>query len=81
MAKPVRFADIEVNTPFTPVPGSIGASQVFVKKPNGICPVVSRENRRDDSIEHGRFQLESIFHPYDKVYASFLPHKILVKYQ
>ncbi|MGI0010273.1 MAG: hypothetical protein ACREAE_02600 [Nitrosopumilaceae archaeon] len=80
MAKPVKFSEIEVNTPFTPVPGSIGASQVFVKKPNGICPVVSKENHRDDSIEQGRFLQEAIFFPSDKVYASFLPPKILERY-
>lgn len=77
MSKPIRFKDVKVNTAFTPAPGEVGQSQVYIKRPNGICPVVSRDNKRDDTIEFGRFTMEAIFYPEDRVYASYLPPKIL----
>lgn len=79
--KPMFFKDIKEGTAFTPIPGAIGASQVFIKHENGICPIVDRENHPDSTIEaYGRWLLESIFFPYDKVYASYLPEKILKRY-
>jgi len=79
MAKPVLFKDIKLDAAFTPF-NSVGAGQVFVKKENGICPVIDRENKRQQN-EHDRFVSEGIFYPDDRVWAVNVPSAILKRYQ
>lgn len=62
------FSKIQDGTAFSPAPGEIGATKVFIKKPNGVCPQVGVEE------EYG------IFYPTDKVVATSVPPHFLKKY-
>ena len=82
MSKPMLFKNIKTHTAFTPAAGEVGERKVYVKKENGICPVVSRDNRWTfDPRVGGTYQDEGIFHPFDKVHPVNVPPKILYFYR
>ncbi len=62
-----RFSSIQLHTAFSPAPGEIGATKVFVKQANGVCPQVGTK-------EWG------IFWPEDKVVVVNVPKHLLDKH-
>lgn len=83
MSKPMLFKNLRINSSFTPERGDPGYGHVYVKKENGICPVVSRENKFVNNPGLGRnvYEMEGIFHPFDRVYPVNVPSKILYHYR
>ncbi len=83
MNKSLIFRNIRNNFAFTPERGDPGYGKTFVKKENGICPAIDRGNKSEASESLGRnvFDMESIFHPFDRVYAVNAPSKILFHYR
>ena len=83
MSKPILFRVLRLNSAFTPDRGDPSYGKVFVKKENGICPLVDRENKFTASDVLGRtvYEMEGIFHPYDKIYPVAVPPKILYHYR
>jgi hypothetical protein len=61
------FSKIQLNTAFSPAPGEIGATKVYVKKENGVCPQVGTK-------EFG------VFWPEDRVIAVSVPKHLLEKH-
>lgn len=83
MSKSIAFQALRLNSAFTPDRGDPGYGKVFVKKENGICPLVDRGNKFVESEDLGRavYEMEGIFHPYDRVYPVAVPSKILYHYR
>lgn len=66
-ARWVSFGSLKNNETFTPAPGQIGASSVYLKKPNGVCPQVGTTS-------------EGIFYPEDRVIPVKIPEAVVKKY-
>lgn len=66
-ARWVSFDSLKINDAFTPAPGCVGASSVYLKKPNGICPQIGTKD-------------EGIFYPEDRVVPVRIPESVIKKY-
>lgn len=60
----VNFASLKIGSAFSPAPGNYGATSVYVKRENFICPKVGEDGH------------EGIFWPEDRVIETKLPEKI-----
>lgn len=80
---PMLFKNLRPFSAFTPDRGDPGYQKVYVKKENGICPLIDRTNKMLDVEGLGRnvYELEGIFHPYDRVFPVAVPSKILYHYR
>lgn len=82
MSKLTIFKSIKTGAAFSPAHPDPGSDRVYVKKENGICPVLSKDNKRDVVEGLGVVYTESgIFHPLDRVYIVNVPPKILYHYR
>ena len=76
------FKYLHLNSAFSPAKPDPGYQQVYVKKMNGVCPVVSKQNKWVDKPGLGvTYELEGIFYPEDKVYPIKVPSAILFHYR
>lgn len=85
-SKPVLFSSIKVGAAFTPAYPDPDANKVFVKKENGICPLLDKTNQPEkDNFKHGLMRVvypnEGIFYPLDRVYPVNVPTQILFHYR
>ncbi len=64
----VLFGSLKLNETFSPIPGTVGSTSVYVKKPNFICPKVGADNE------------EGIFWPEDRVVPVRIPEVVMKKY-
>lgn len=82
MHKPILFRDLYLNSAFSPARPDPGHNQVYVKKENGVCPVVSKANRWLNIPGFGvTYELQGVFYPEDKVYPIKVPPAILFHYR
>jgi hypothetical protein len=83
MNKLMIYRNLRINSAFTPERGDPGYGKTYVKKENGICPVIDRENKTVNMENMGRtvYEMEGIFHPFDRVFPVNVPSKILFHYR
>lgn len=83
MSKPMQFKSLKINSGFTPGRNDPGYGSVYVKKENGICPLISKDNRYVKNEALGRlvYEIEGIFWPEDMIYPVAVPSKILYHYR
>ena len=80
--KSIIFRNLRNHSAFSPCKPDPMHQNVYVKKENGICPVVSRDNKwvRIEGIGV-TYEQQGIFHPFDKVYPINVPPAILYHYR
>lgn len=80
--KPMLFRNLRPNSAFSPLRPDPGSDKVYVKKENGICPVVSRENKWVRIPGVGvTYEQQGVFYPDDRVYPVRVPPAILYHYR
>lgn len=73
--KPIKFLAVKIDQAFSPAPGQIGSSKVYVKKENGICPQVGVSRWENESWSE-----VGIFYPNDLVYVTKVPFNMMKEY-